>query len=61
MINAEFLNCPIEISVDNHTLTVISSDGNDFKEIKGMLRRLIISLANLCNILLVLIADYYIE
>lgn len=29
VINAGFLNCPIQISVDNHTLTVISSDGFD--------------------------------
>ncbi|KAJ3666315.1 hypothetical protein Zmor_001765 [Zophobas morio] len=30
LINAGFLNCPIELSIDNHTLTVISSDGSDF-------------------------------
>lgn len=35
IINAEFLNCPIEVSVDNHTLTVISSDGNDFQSVKA--------------------------
>ncbi|KAJ8920457.1 hypothetical protein NQ315_005325 [Exocentrus adspersus] len=29
VINAGFLNCPIEISVDNHTIKVISSDGSD--------------------------------
>ncbi|KAI7815129.1 laccase [Rhyzopertha dominica] len=34
VINAGFLNCPIEISIDNHTITAISSDGNDFKPIK---------------------------
>ncbi|KAK9720996.1 Multicopper oxidase [Popillia japonica] len=33
IINAEFLNCPIEVSVDNHTLTIISSDGNDIAPI----------------------------
>ncbi|CAH0553403.1 unnamed protein product, partial [Brassicogethes aeneus] len=33
LINAGFLNCPIEMSIDNHTLTVISSDGSDFKAI----------------------------
>lgn len=26
-INAGFLNCPVEISIDNHNITVISSDG----------------------------------
>lgn len=36
VINAEFLNCPIEMSVDNHTITVISSDGNDFEPVEGM-------------------------
>ncbi|KAJ3627121.1 hypothetical protein MTP99_014525 [Tenebrio molitor] len=30
LINAGFLNCPIELSIDNHTLWVISSDGSDF-------------------------------
>ncbi|XP_031333114.1 laccase-4-like isoform X2 [Photinus pyralis] len=29
VINAEFMNCPIELSLDNHTITIISSDGND--------------------------------
>ncbi|XP_066146897.1 uncharacterized protein [Euwallacea fornicatus] len=29
IINAGFLNCPVEMSVDNHTITVISSDGGD--------------------------------
>nr|ATI08981.1 laccase I [Monochamus alternatus] len=29
VINAGFLNCPIEISVDNHTIKVISTDGSD--------------------------------
>ncbi|KAJ8954970.1 hypothetical protein NQ318_000401 [Aromia moschata] len=29
VINAGFLNCPIEVSVDNHTLKVISTDGTD--------------------------------
>uniref|UniRef100_A0A182N4J6 Multicopper oxidase n=1 Tax=Anopheles dirus TaxID=7168 RepID=A0A182N4J6_9DIPT len=27
LINAEFLNCPVELSVENHNLTVIASDG----------------------------------
>ncbi|KAF2890868.1 hypothetical protein ILUMI_15305, partial [Ignelater luminosus] len=35
IINAEFLNCPIEVSVDNHTITVISSDGNNFSPVKA--------------------------
>ncbi|XP_029665987.1 laccase-1-like isoform X4 [Formica exsecta] len=35
LINAEFLNCPIEISVDNHTLYVISSDGRDIEPIQA--------------------------
>ncbi|CAG9861309.1 unnamed protein product [Phyllotreta striolata] len=29
VINAGFLNCPIEMTVDGHTIHVISSDGND--------------------------------
>ncbi|CAK1547706.1 unnamed protein product [Leptosia nina] len=29
VINAEFLNCPIEMSVDGHNITIISSDGYD--------------------------------
>ncbi|XP_055902686.1 uncharacterized protein LOC129938892 [Eupeodes corollae] len=32
-INAEFLNCPVALSVDNHTLTVINSDGFDVEAI----------------------------
>ncbi|XP_026470768.1 laccase-2-like [Ctenocephalides felis] len=34
VINAEFLNCPIEISVDNHTMTVISTDGFDTQPVE---------------------------
>ncbi|EDV98942.1 GH13325 [Drosophila grimshawi] len=30
-INAEYLNCPIVVSVDNHTLTAINSDGYDIE------------------------------
>lgn len=30
-INAGFLNCPIQISIDNHTITAISTDGNDLE------------------------------
>lgn len=29
IINAEFLNCPVALSIDNHTLSVINSDGFD--------------------------------
>ncbi|XP_047510342.1 laccase-like [Pieris napi] len=29
VINAEFLNCPIEMSVDGHNITIIASDGYD--------------------------------
>ncbi|XP_011688158.1 PREDICTED: laccase-1-like isoform X2 [Wasmannia auropunctata] len=35
LINAEFLNCPIEISVDNHTLYVVSSDGRDIEPVQA--------------------------
>ncbi|XP_020282036.1 laccase-2-like [Pseudomyrmex gracilis] len=35
LINAEFLNCPIEIFVDNHTLHVISSDGRDVEPVEA--------------------------
>lgn len=35
MINAGFLNCPVEISVDNHTISVISSDGEDINPVEG--------------------------
>ena len=36
VINAEFLNCPIEMSVDNHTITVITSEGNDLEPVEGL-------------------------
>lgn len=29
IINAGFLNCPVEMTIDNHTLHVISTDGHD--------------------------------
>ncbi|XP_006611755.1 laccase-1-like [Apis dorsata] len=35
LINAEFLNCPIELSIDNHTMRVISSDGRDIEAIEA--------------------------
>nr|CAD7446408.1 unnamed protein product [Timema bartmani] len=34
IVNAGFLNVPIELSVDNHTLLVISSDGSDVKPVE---------------------------
>lgn len=30
LINAEFLNCPMELSIDNHTMDMIASDGSEF-------------------------------
>jgi Putative multicopper oxidases len=36
IINAGYLNCPIELSIANHTLTAINSDGGDIKPISGM-------------------------
>ncbi|CAH2098222.1 unnamed protein product [Euphydryas editha] len=35
VINAEFLNCPIEMSVDGHNITVIASDGYELEAITG--------------------------
>ncbi|XP_046632663.1 laccase-like [Daphnia pulicaria] len=34
LISNGFLNCPIQLSVDNHTLLVIASDGNDIQPIE---------------------------
>lgn len=34
VINAGFLNCPIELSVDEHNLTVIASDGFDLEPLR---------------------------
>ena len=34
-INAGFLNCPVEISIDNHTFTVIASDGNNIVPVQA--------------------------
>ncbi|KAL1465394.1 hypothetical protein WDU94_004972 [Cyamophila willieti] len=33
IINAGYLNCPVELSIDRHTLTAINSDGGDIKPI----------------------------
>ncbi|XP_029042896.1 laccase-1-like isoform X2 [Osmia bicornis bicornis] len=35
LINAEFLNCPIELSIDNHTMRILSSDGRDVEPIEA--------------------------
>lgn len=35
LVNAGFLNCPLELSIDNHTLLVIASDGADVKPVRG--------------------------
>lgn len=40
VINAGFLYCPVEISVDNHSMIVISSDGSDIQPIHGNYTRL---------------------
>lgn len=34
LINAEFLNCPMELSIDNHTVTVLASDGYDIEPVE---------------------------
>ena len=34
-INAGFLNCPIQLSIDNHTITAIASDGNNLEPIEA--------------------------
>ncbi|XP_011500453.1 PREDICTED: laccase-1-like [Ceratosolen solmsi marchali] len=34
IINAEFLNCPIQISIDNHNLWIVSSDGKDVEPLE---------------------------
>lgn len=33
-INSGFLNCPLEISIDNHTMEVIASDGHYFDPVR---------------------------
>nr|XP_031845394.1 laccase-1-like isoform X2 [Nomia melanderi]XP_031845395.1 laccase-1-like isoform X2 [Nomia melanderi]XP_031845396.1 laccase-1-like isoform X2 [Nomia melanderi]XP_031845397.1 laccase-1-like isoform X2 [Nomia melanderi]XP_031845399.1 laccase-1-like isoform X2 [Nomia melanderi]XP_031845400.1 laccase-1-like isoform X2 [Nomia melanderi] len=35
LINAEFLNCPVELSIDNHTMNIISSDGRDVEPVQA--------------------------
>ena len=34
LINAGSLYCPIQVSIDNHNLTVISTDGNDIEALE---------------------------
>ncbi|XP_059618869.1 uncharacterized protein LOC132263226 [Phlebotomus argentipes] len=34
MVNAEFLNCPMELSIDNHTMLVIASDGSEIEPVE---------------------------
>ena len=36
MISNGFMNCPIQVSVDNHTLLVIASDGNPVQPLEGI-------------------------
>ncbi|XP_065091239.1 uncharacterized protein LOC135712206 [Ochlerotatus camptorhynchus] len=36
LINAEFLNCPVEVSVEGHNLTVISSDSFDINPVEDL-------------------------
>uniref|UniRef100_A0A182JMG1 Multicopper oxidase n=1 Tax=Anopheles atroparvus TaxID=41427 RepID=A0A182JMG1_ANOAO len=36
LINAEFLNCPVELSVENHNLTVIASDGFGIQPVEDL-------------------------
>ncbi|XP_076239494.1 uncharacterized protein LOC143182413 [Calliopsis andreniformis] len=35
LVNAEFLNCPIELSIDDHVIWIISSDGRDVEPIEA--------------------------
>lgn len=35
MINSGYLNCPIEVNIDNHDMLVISSDGKDIEPVQG--------------------------
>ncbi|XP_035778845.1 uncharacterized protein LOC118459510 isoform X1 [Anopheles albimanus] len=36
LINAEFLNCPVELSIENHNLTVIASDGFGIQPVEDL-------------------------
>lgn len=35
VISNGFINCPIELSIDNHTITIINSDGYDIKPVEA--------------------------
>ncbi|KAL0274857.1 UNVERIFIED_CONTAM: hypothetical protein PYX00_002890 [Menopon gallinae] len=35
LINSGSLNCPIEVSVDNHTMVIINSDGEDLEAVEA--------------------------
>ncbi|KOC68923.1 Laccase-4 [Habropoda laboriosa] len=35
LVNAEFLNCPIELSIDDHTMRIISTDGRDIEPVEA--------------------------
>lgn len=35
LINAGFLNCPITMSIDNHTFTMIATDGYNVQPVVG--------------------------
>ncbi|XP_058055830.1 uncharacterized protein LOC131207238 [Anopheles bellator] len=36
LINAEFLNCPVELSIENHHITVIASDGFGIQPVEDL-------------------------
>ena len=52
VISNGFLNCPIQLSVDNHTLLIIASDGGPVQPIEGIeiivFHLLIISMLTVC-------------
>lgn len=35
LINSGSLNCPIEVSVENHTMVIISADGEDLEAVEA--------------------------
>lgn len=37
LINNGILDCPITVSIDNHTLLVIASDGNSVQPVEGII------------------------
>ena len=40
MIDAGAEDCPIEMSIDNHPLTIISVDGSDVRPVTGKIQLL---------------------